>query len=173
MVGTKVEELQRQLAEARDAVEAGEAALKRAGDALRGAGETRAVANQQAETAAGVWRERGEARAQAIAKLQRFAGTGLLLAALPRAELPDMASPWTIDPALTLARRAEQELSNLKDDDEAWARVQRQITPNCRAVAICQLQWREGIDAVFVSRWSWDGREKTSESDPDRRFAPA
>src|SRR3546814_12826284 len=38
-----------------------------------------------------------------------------------------MGNPWTIDPALTLARRAEQELSGLKDDDEAWARVQRQI----------------------------------------------
>ena len=40
-------------------------------------------------------------------------------------------------------------------------------------VAICQLQRREGIDAVFVSRWSWDGRAKTHEADPDRRFAPA
>ncbi|WP_245320991.1 SbcC/MukB-like Walker B domain-containing protein [Bradyrhizobium sp. NAS96.2] len=38
-------------------------------------------------------------------------------------------------------------------------------------VAICQLQRREGIDAVFVSRWSWDGRAKRRESDPDRRFA--
>src|SRR5262249_45653598 len=32
-----------------------------------------------------------------------------------------------IDPALTLARRAEQMLSGLKDDEEAWTRVQRQI----------------------------------------------
>ena len=39
-------------------------------------------------------------------------------------------------------------------------------------VAICHLQRREGIDAVFVSRWSWDGRAKTRENDPDRRFAP-
>ena len=39
-------------------------------------------------------------------------------------------------------------------------------------VAICQLQRREGIDAVFVSRWIWDGREKHIESDPDRRFPP-
>ena len=39
-------------------------------------------------------------------------------------------------------------------------------------VAICQLQRREGIDAVFVSRWIWDGRAKTREGDPDRRFAP-
>jgi uncharacterized protein YPO0396 len=40
-------------------------------------------------------------------------------------------------------------------------------------VAICQLQRREGIDAVFVSRWTWDGRAKLREADPDRRFAPA
>jgi uncharacterized protein YPO0396 len=40
-------------------------------------------------------------------------------------------------------------------------------------VAICQLQRREGIDAVFVSRWTWNGREKLAEADPDRRFAPA
>ncbi len=126
-VGAKVEELQRQLAKARIAVEAGEAALKLAGDALRQAGETRAVANQQAETANSVLQERGEARTQAISKLQQFAGTGLLSAALPHIELPDMGIQWTIDPALTLARRAEQELSGLKDDDEAWARVQRQI----------------------------------------------
>ena len=35
--------------------------------------------------------------------------------------------PWTIDPALTLARRAEQALSDLKHDDEAWSRVQKQM----------------------------------------------
>ena len=39
-------------------------------------------------------------------------------------------------------------------------------------VAICQLQRREGIDAVFVSRWTWDGRAKRLEEDPDRRFPP-
>ncbi|MBX3567498.1 MAG: TIGR02680 family protein [Rhizobiaceae bacterium] len=127
MVGAKVEELQRQLAEARIAVEAGETALRLAGEALRKAGETRAVADQQAETANSVLHQRGEARAQAISRLQQFTGTGLLSAALPRIEVPDMGAPWTIDPALTLAKRAEQELSSLRDDDEAWARVQRQI----------------------------------------------
>jgi hypothetical protein len=40
-------------------------------------------------------------------------------------------------------------------------------------VAICQLQRREGIDAVFVSRWTWDGRARRREADPDRRFAHA
>ncbi|KFC69067.1 ATPase involved in DNA repair [Bosea sp. LC85] len=163
MVGAKVEELQRQLTQARVTVEAGEGALKLAGDALRKAGEMRAVANQQAETATSVLHGRGEARAQAISKLQQFAGTGLLSAALPRVELPDMAAQWTIDPALTLARRAEQELSNLKDDDEAWARVQRQI-----AEALTELQralgalghqaqadpsdWGFSVDIIYQNR---------------------
>ena len=39
-------------------------------------------------------------------------------------------------------------------------------------VAICQLQRREGIDAVHVSRWTWDGRGRQREDDPDRRFPP-
>jgi uncharacterized protein YPO0396 len=37
-------------------------------------------------------------------------------------------------------------------------------------VSICQLQRREGADAIFVSRWTWDGRAKSRESDPERRF---
>ncbi|MEY5098055.1 MAG: hypothetical protein RJA36_774, partial [Pseudomonadota bacterium] len=39
-------------------------------------------------------------------------------------------------------------------------------------VAIVQLQRREGIDAVHVSRWTWDGRARRREADPDRRFPP-
>jgi uncharacterized protein (TIGR02680 family) len=126
-VGTKVEELQRQMANARSSVEAGEGALQGARDALKAAGEARAVAGEQATTASMIFEQRSTARAEAVLHLQRFAATGLLSAALPQIELPDMVGCWTIDPALTLARRAEQELSKLKDDDEAWARVQRQI----------------------------------------------
>ena len=37
-------------------------------------------------------------------------------------------------------------------------------------VAICQLQRREGVDAVHVSRWTWDGRARRLDNDPDRRF---
>ncbi|HEY4293786.1 TIGR02680 family protein [Luteibacter sp.] len=40
-------------------------------------------------------------------------------------------------------------------------------------VAISLLQRREGIDAVFVSRWLWDGNARRTEDDPDRRFPPA
>lgn len=37
-------------------------------------------------------------------------------------------------------------------------------------VSICQLQRHEGIDAVYVSRWSWDGRARRHEADGARRF---
>jgi len=126
-VGARVEELRRRLAEARLAVEVGEDEVKRASSTLRQAGEARAVANEQATTANAILQQSNEARAGAVLKFQQFAATGLLLAALPQAVLPDMGSAWTIDPALTLARRAEQALTDLRDDDEAWARVQRQI----------------------------------------------
>jgi uncharacterized protein (TIGR02680 family) len=37
-------------------------------------------------------------------------------------------------------------------------------------LAICNLVRREGVDAVFVSRWRWDGRARLEEADPSRRF---
>jgi uncharacterized protein (TIGR02680 family) len=37
-------------------------------------------------------------------------------------------------------------------------------------LSICQIVRREGMDAVFVSRWSWDGKERRAEADPVRRF---
>lgn len=126
-VGAKVEGLQRQLADASSAVEASDAAWKSATKTLRSSGEARAIAGEQAATASATFDQRSDARAYSVSKFQQFAASGLLSAALPQAELPDMGSPWTIDPALTLARRSEQALSDIKDDDEAWTRVQRQI----------------------------------------------
>jgi uncharacterized protein (TIGR02680 family) len=126
-VGAKVEELQRQLADARTAVETSEGALKLASKALRESGESRAVAGEQAASANATLQQCGEARARAVSTFQQFASTNLLSVAWPDIELPDAGSAWTIDPALTLARRAEQALSAVKDDDEAWTRVQRQI----------------------------------------------
>ena len=40
-------------------------------------------------------------------------------------------------------------------------------------LSICQIVRREGVDAIFVSRWSWDGRERRAEADPVRRFPEA
>jgi len=40
-------------------------------------------------------------------------------------------------------------------------------------VAICQLQRREGIDAVHVSRWFWDGIARRPDAEPGPRWPPA
>lgn len=42
--------------------------------------------------------------------------------------------------------------------------------PTLPGLSICQLIRREGMDAVYVSRWSWDGRKQREEPDPTRRF---
>lgn len=39
-------------------------------------------------------------------------------------------------------------------------------------VAICQLQRREGIDAVHVSRWTWDGTARRPDAAPGPRLPP-
>jgi uncharacterized protein (TIGR02680 family) len=126
-VGAKVEELQLRLADVRVAVERGERELDQANAMVRGAGEGRAVADEQAKNANATFEQSSDARMQAVSRFRQFTLAGLLSAALPHLDVPDAGSSWTIDPALTLARRAEQALSEVKDDDEAWKRVQRQI----------------------------------------------
>ena len=127
-VGAKVEELRRQLADARGAATGADEKLRAAADRLRADGENRAVAHTVAANAEAVLAERLEVRAAAVHRLQRFAATDLLVSAVPDIELPDRGVAWTIDPALTLARRTEQALQHVKDDDESWARVQRLMT---------------------------------------------
>ncbi len=127
-VGPKVKELQQRMAEAQAAVDASEESMGLAIKALLTATSDHAVASEKATTANTTLEHRSQARAQAVSTFQRFAAAGLLSAALPELELPDRGIPWTIDPALTIARRTEQALSALKDDDDAWSRIQRQVS---------------------------------------------
>ena len=126
-VGALVGELQRQLTVARQAVSTGEKTLKTCHDAQRQSGEARAVASSEAGAAEATLAQRFGARASAAVRWQQFVATGLLAAALPTLALPNPAEAWPVDAALNLARRAEQGLLAQRDDDEAWARVQRQI----------------------------------------------
>jgi uncharacterized protein (TIGR02680 family) len=127
-IGAEVDELQRRLAEARRAVTDGQRRLETQHEARRLAGESRAQSGQKALSASARLDERMATRQLAVAQLQGFAATGLLATALPELESPALAEAWTIDAALTLARRAEQALSDVKDDDEAWSRVQSQVS---------------------------------------------
>ncbi len=86
------------------------------------------VAAKRAEYEDAALARRTEERAGAVARLQQFADSSLLASALPQLELPDLRIAWTIDPALNLARRIEQLLQRINDDDATWTRVQRQMT---------------------------------------------
>lgn len=127
-LGAQVEELQRQLAQARQAVTRQEQAERQHQQSLRQAAEQRARLEQLHETAESLLAERTRERQEAIGQWQRFAATGLLAMALPEADQPSQASPWTIEPALSLARRTEQALSDIRDDDDAWRRIQNQVS---------------------------------------------
>jgi len=127
-VGAQVDGLRQQLAAARQEVDKADKAQRSATEVRRLAGEARARASAKAETTEDVLRQRTDARTTAVARLQHFADSSLLSSALPEIELPDLRSAWTIDPALTLARRIEQALAHIQDDEAGWTRVQRQIT---------------------------------------------
>lgn len=126
-VGQRVENLQQQLMAASAAVREAQKDLDDRQQHLKEIGERRAIASAQASTTETTLIEHAAARSQAIEKLQRFTDSGLLSAALPELELPDRATAWTIDPALTLARRAEQALAQINDDEAHWSRMQHQI----------------------------------------------
>jgi len=127
-IGAKVETLRQQLNEATQSTRqaAADADVKQA--ASTAAAEARAVADTRATAAERVLTERADIRAQAIERLRRFAESTLMTSALPDLPLPSTDMPWTIDPALQLARRAEQALAHIEDDDASWTRIQRQVS---------------------------------------------
>ncbi len=63
----------------------------------------------------------------AVSAFWRFAGTGLLAVAVEVAEADVTPAGESVAPAVRLARRVEQELVSVDDDDDAWRRVQDDI----------------------------------------------
>jgi uncharacterized protein (TIGR02680 family) len=122
-VGAKVEELMQRLAAARRAVEEGDETLSRDRAELGVATGQRARSEQRVEDGAATLAERTAGRHLAIQGLENFSGTGLLAVALP--ELGTGAAPWSIETALTVARRAEQMLQEVDAD---WTRIQNQVS---------------------------------------------
>ena len=126
-VGAKVQTLHQQLDAAKMAVEKSGKRLAHRAEYWRKTGRFHAVAKARFTAAAADLDQAAITRSIAVAKLQSFAASGFLSSALPDLDLPDLHVPWTIDPALTLARRAEQALAGTRDDDDSWSRVQKQI----------------------------------------------
>ena len=127
-IGAKVETLRQQLGEAAESVRQADDDVNRRQEELMRAVEARGIASSTATKAEEQLAQRTLARAQAVERLQRFTESSLLASALPELPLPDPGIPWTIDPALQLARRAEQALVHVSDDEASWTRIQRQIS---------------------------------------------
>ncbi|MFH8788915.1 TIGR02680 family protein [Streptomyces roseoverticillatus] len=134
-VGAAVAELERRLAETARS-------LSDCGTEQRRARELHTDADRRASRAEGRIEqlERGlaeatDARAAAIAALQRFATTGLITVALPDLAVPPVTEgPWAATPAIALARSIETELSRTDDSDGAWERVQRHLSEEFKSL---------------------------------------
>jgi uncharacterized protein (TIGR02680 family) len=171
-VGAQVETLLRQLADAREAVRAADAALRTAIEARQAAGEARASASARAEIAEHALDERSRQRASAVERLRHFTRSSLLHSAVPGIEVPDPGSAWTVDPALTLARRVEQALSDVVDDEANWSRAQRLVTEDLQELqralsALGHQAPAEATDWGFVVRIVYHNRTER----PDRLAA--
>ncbi|MEA3160434.1 MAG: hypothetical protein QOD95_1982, partial [Gammaproteobacteria bacterium] len=127
-IGAKVETLRQQLAQAADDVRQADDDANGKQQALTIAIEARGIASFTASRADQQLADCTAARTQAIERLQRFTESSLLASALPELPVPDSGIPWTIDPALQLARRAEQALAHVSDDNASWSRIQRQVS---------------------------------------------
>lgn len=124
-IGRKVEELLAQLAAARNESKQAEGVLEQCREAASESDKAHAKASILAEQAEQTLAERIDARADAVERLRQFTASGLLASALPEQELP---AQWSVDPALNLARRIEQALARIDDNEQAWTRVQKQIS---------------------------------------------
>jgi uncharacterized protein (TIGR02680 family) len=72
--------------------------------------------------------ERVQVRQTAVETLQAYTQqTGFVAIAVPDLPVPDDTSAWTIEAALTIARRAEQSLADIPAEEADWDRVQREI----------------------------------------------
>ncbi|MDJ0465374.1 TIGR02680 family protein [Streptomyces sp. H27-C3] len=128
-VGAAVDELQRMLAQAAEALRVCESeqrvSRQRHAEADRAAGKAEGRIEQLHEGL----REAAEARTEAIAALQRFTATGLMAVALPDIQVPAVdGGAWAATPAIALARAIDAGLSATDDSDSAWERVQRRLS---------------------------------------------
>ncbi|WP_234426120.1 TIGR02680 family protein, partial [Streptomyces kebangsaanensis] len=128
-VGAAVAELERRLAETSEALAACDRDQRRTREDHTAADRRAHRAQGHIERLEVDVREATASRAEAIAALQRFAGTGLMSVALPELAVPPLeAGPWAATPAVALARSVEAELSGTDDSDGAWERVQKRLS---------------------------------------------
>ncbi|MBS0001793.1 MAG: TIGR02680 family protein, partial [Thioalkalivibrio sp.] len=70
--------------------------------------------------------------------------------------------------AKSMGLLAQFDLDAMMTSEREWG-----CYPQVPGLAIAQLIRREGIDAVYVSRWRWDGAHRIRESDPQTPMEPS
>ncbi|MEV1005011.1 TIGR02680 family protein [Nonomuraea sp. NPDC050202] len=159
-IGASVEELRLRLEHTKTRIAALTKELKRLHLEQRKAADQRARAEGRQEQLTENLAEAVATRETAVEGLRRFAGTGLL----PLACEVELPSSWTPDPAVRLAQRIEQTLSEVEASDEAWQRVQDDTTRRYNELA--EALTRHGHHAVaglsdwFVVTIQFQGRER-------------
>jgi uncharacterized protein (TIGR02680 family) len=159
-IGVSVEELKDRLVTVRARIAELTGRIKSLDGVCRKAAERRAQAQGREQLLAGNLAQAQQHREQAIADLRRFAGTGLLAGA-GATEIPDTSMPWAADPAIRLARRLEQQFAAVEAGDEAWRRIQDEITGRYRELAEALTRYGHqalaGLDDWFVVTIAFQG----------------
>ncbi|WP_344290519.1 TIGR02680 family protein, partial [Streptomyces synnematoformans] len=163
-VGASVDEVRERLETAKRRIAELESAADRLDAEHRRAAEERWLAQGREKELTEQLTEAGGRRSAAVAELQRFAATGLLALACP-VQLPEGDEPWAADPAVRLARRAEEQLREVDDSDGAWRRVQDDITRYYAELSEALTRHGHhalaGLDDWFVVTVQFQGRERT------------
>ena len=127
-VGQQVSELLGDIETAEQARSEADRALKATRAHLVVAAGERGTAENHHATLEARLAERVQSRKSAVSGLQAYAtDTGFVGVAVPDLELPDASAPWSLEAALTVARRAEQSLAEVAADDDDWKRLQSAI----------------------------------------------
>ncbi|WP_435522146.1 TIGR02680 family protein [Cupriavidus taiwanensis] len=131
-IGMRVDQYEELITAARHALSIATDAYNAANAKQVAAAKEEGAANEALTSAETQVKEAADNRFRAIDAFKQVAEAGLIPAALPAIDIPDLTRPWAVDAALGLARKAEQELSNLEDTDEAWRRSQSVINTEFR-----------------------------------------
>lgn len=163
-VGAAVQEIERQLREAqslrRRLRDEAERLTERRLELRDAVGAARGSAQELEDRLAGD----AAVRQKAVEGLRAFAATGLLTVALPALEIPDPAGEWAPTPAVLLARAVEGQLSDVDDEEPAWARATRLVQEQLAGLG--EVLSRAGdtlsplpTDHGIVVTATWRGRE--------------
>ncbi|MBB4934755.1 uncharacterized protein (TIGR02680 family) [Lipingzhangella halophila] len=164
-VGAAVAELERRLAENQRAREDCEERQRQARRDQEGAVEQRGHADGRIEQLRTDIDAAAASRAEAIAALRRFTGTGLLAVALPDLVTPPVDREWAARPAVEVARAVEAGLTEADDSDRAWDRVQKRLSEELNTLRDVLSQHghsasAQSLEEGVVVRVVFQGRER-------------